>query len=46
MAIDGGGFGVTAIEVRDRAVTVNPFVSEATSVPDVRVTVCAPRVAD
>ena len=31
MAIDGGGFGVTAIEVRDRAVTVNPFVSEALS---------------
>jgi len=46
MAMDGAGFGVTAIEVRDRAVTVNPFVSEATSVPDVRVTVRAPRVAD
>src|ERR1700683_4524075 len=44
--IDGAGFGVTAIEGRDRAVTVNPFVSEATSVPDVRVTVRAPRDAD
>jgi hypothetical protein len=46
MAIDGAGFGVTAIEVSDSAVTVNPFVSEATSVPDVRVTVCAPRGAE
>jgi hypothetical protein len=46
MAMDGAGFGVTAIEVSDSAVTVNPFVSEATSAPDVRITVRAPRVAD
>jgi hypothetical protein len=44
--MDGGGFGVIAIEFSVRAVTVNPLVREAISLPVVSVTVRAPRVAD
>jgi hypothetical protein len=40
--MDAGGFGVTAIDVSVSAVTVNPFVSDATSFPLWSVTVRAP----
>ena len=41
-ATDGGGFGVTATDVSVSAVTVKPFVSDATSVPLWSVTVRGP----